>query len=199
MTVLEVSDSLVFRATAGKPAPVDLTLGLPPLQPGALVHSVGHLTWAKEIGKASYILREMLPGHGGVEMAEPVKVLQATQKKKRSSGSLRRRTKVCSWKVRVFEHSEMKMRSSYEPTVVRSVAAEEAQFHMLSGPVAEQQHTQAGSPSNLIIRGGIGGDGHALELGVVEENSVFELCVTQLFTPFQAIGLAVACIHAAAK
>ena len=188
-----------FLASAGKPAPAALTLGLPPLQPGALVHSVGHLTWAKEIGKTSYILSEMPPGHGCVETAEPVKVLQATQKKKRPTGSLRRRAKVSSWKVRVFEHSATKMRSSCEPTVVRSVAAEETQFHMLSEQVAEQQHIQTVSQNSLIIDDGGGGDGHALELGVVEEKSVFELCVTEPFTTFQAIGMAVASIHAASK
>ena len=31
-------------------------------------------------------------------------------------------------------------------------------------------------------------------MGVAEENTVFELCVTQPFTPFQGIGLAVASV-----
>ena len=188
------SDCLALAASAGKPAPPDLRLGLSPLRPGAMVQSVGHLTWTKEIGKSIYFLHELpfIPGHE----ANSIKVLQATHKKKKSTGSLGRRTKVSSWKVRLHEHENnpaKTKRLSYEPTVVRSIPAQKAHFHMLSQPVAAHQYIP------LIIDGGLGLNNHAIELGAVGEKSVFELCVTQPFTPFQAVGLAVASIFAATK
>ena len=187
-------DCLVLAVVAGKPAPSDLRLRMSPLRPGAMVSSVGHLTWTKEIGKCLYFLQE-LPFASDHE-AESITVLRATQKKKKSTGSLGRRRKESSWKVRVYEHEKnpaKTKRFNYEPTVVRSIPAEKAHFYMLSQSVAEHQHIP------LIVGGGVGLNNHAIEMGAVGDKSVFELCVTQPFTPFQGVGLAVASIFAATK
>jgi hypothetical protein len=105
---------------------------VPPLEPGALVHSIGQLSWLREIGKTSFHLSELvLNGPDGVKTTE---LLQATKKMK-STVSLGQRTKTRSWKVRVYEEEEenescSKRRSSSwaaaeEPTVLRSIAPEQ--------------------------------------------------------------------------